>query len=408
MAERPPQLSEILTKAGIAAWSIVGMVALSWVVLEVLGRMEALLAPVTLAVALIYVLNPVVNRVSLRGRHRLVGSVIAFALLLGLVVLLGFLVSPAVRTQATGFTGDFPSIYEDAVVQVEDLAETIGFSVDLWSYEKIQGFVNDPDNRDQFIAAAWDRLGAVTTGLLEAILVFFVAPVVAFYTLIDLPRIRREAVELIPEMHRAEVVYVARELGVAVGGFLRGQLFVALIVGSLTSFGFWLIGLDFWLIIGMIAGLLNIIPFVGPWVGGTLGVMVGLVTGSATTALWALVVAAGVQQLDNHIISPTVMRATVRLHPAVVILVLILGGALGGLWGVLLAVPTAASVKIVLGHLWRTRVLGQSWDEAAQALVEVEALPSRLHTLRERRRPAAETDHDPVGAVAADPPPTEP
>ncbi len=76
-----------------------------------------------------------------------------------------------------------------------------------------------------------------------------------------------------------------------------------------------------------------------------------------------------VQQIDNNFVSPTVLRATVRLHPAVVILVLLLGGAVGGLWGVLLAVPVAASVKIVAGHLWRTRVLGQSWEEASDALI---------------------------------------
>ncbi len=140
-----------------------------------------------------------------------------------------------------------------------------------------------------------------------------------------------------------------------------------MIVGLLMSFGFWLIDLEFWLIIGMIAGFLNIIPFVGPWVGGVLGVSVGFVTGSVTTALWAGVVAVAVQQIDNNFVSPTVLRATVRLHPAVVILVLIFGGAVGGLWGVLLAVPAAAAVKIVAGHLWRTRVLGQSWAEATEA-----------------------------------------
>jgi hypothetical protein len=98
--------------------------------------------------------------------------------------------------------------------------------------------------------------------------------------------------------------------------------------------------------------------------------MVGLVTGSVTTALWAAVVALAVQQIDNNFVSPTVLRATVRLHPAVVILVLILGGAIGGLWGVLLAVPVTASIKIVAGHMWRTRVLGQSWEEASDALIE--------------------------------------
>ena len=137
-------------------------------------------------------------------------------------------------------------------------------------------------------------------------------------------RIRDESLELVPAQHRPEVVHVMRNLGHAVGGFLRGQVLVAIIVGVLTSVGFFIIDLPFWLLIGMIAGFLNIIPFVGPWVGGFLGVLVGFVTADVTTALWAGIVALIVQQLDNHLISPNVLRATVSLHPAVIILVLIL------------------------------------------------------------------------------------
>jgi hypothetical protein len=171
------------------------------------------------------------------------------------------------------------------------------------------------------------------------------------------------------------------------------------------SFGFWLIGLNFWLIIGMIAGFLNIIPFVGPWVGGAMGFTVGLVTGSLTTAIWAAVVALVVQQIDNNFVSPTVLRATVRLHPAVVILVLLLGGAIGGLWGVLLAVPAMAAIKIVGGHLWRTRVLGQSWEEATEALMVGPPTPVPLRTRRRRTEepapPGARGPTPPVGRDVA-------
>jgi predicted PurR-regulated permease PerM len=180
---------------------------------------------------------------------------------------------------------------------------------------------------------------------------------------------------------------------------------VALIVGVMMSFGFWVIDLDFWLIIGMIGGFLNIIPFVGPWVGGALGVAVGFVTASPTTAFWAGVVAVVVQQIDNNFVSPTVLRATVRLHPAVVILVLLLGGAIGGLWGVLLAVPAMAAIKIVGGHLWRTRVLGQSWEEATEALMVGPPTPVPLRTRRRRTEepapPGARGPTPPVGRDVA-------
>ncbi len=392
------RLGDIVTRIGIISWSMVGAMLVLWAALWLLGKSQALLAPVVFSVALIYILNPIVSRLAHHHVPRILGSLVAFLLLIGGVVLLGFLVAPSITEQATELTDNFPVIYEDSAMQIEDLIASAGLSANLWSYDELEEFVNDPDNQDQFFNLAFDRLGALTSGVLEAILVFFLAPVIAFYVLIDLPRVRREAIELIPASHQPEVIHVSRALGHAVGGFLRGQLLVAVIVGILTSIGFRIIGLDFWLIIGMIAGFLNIIPFIGPWVGGALGVMVGLVTGSVTTAMWAAVVALAVQQIDNNFVSPTVLRATVRLHPAVVILVLILGAAVGGLWGVLLAVPVAASVKIIAGHWWRTRALGQSWDEAREALTEQ---PSGVPVHHRFRRTAQSGDPEPVEEAAA-------
>ncbi len=385
-------LLSVVTKAGMGAWSIVGILALIWIGMWVLGRAEILLAPVVLSVALIYVLNPIVHRLEHIGVPRMLGGFIAFVILIGIIILIGFLVVPSVREQAASFSTDLPTLYNDTALQIEGLLDNIGFAdVEVPSYDEVQGFIDDPENQDRFISAITERLGAVTSGVIEAILVFFVAPVIAFYVLIDLPRIREETVELIPEENREEVIHVGRNLGHAVGGFLRGQVLVALIVGVLMSVGFAAIGLKFWLIIGMVAGFLNIIPFVGPWVGGILGVAVGLVGGDLSTAVWAGVIALGVQQIDNNFVSPTVLRATVRLHPAVVILVLLLGGAVGGLWGVLLAVPVTASVKIIAGHLWRTRVLGQSWEEASDALI---LEPDERTTLLKRMRRAADFEMD--------------
>jgi predicted PurR-regulated permease PerM len=212
--------------------------------------------------------------------------------------------------------------------------------------------------------------------------VFLVGPVLAFYLLIDLPNVQERLVGIFPERRRAEAAHVGRQLNTALGGFLRGQLLVALIVGVMLSFGYRIIGLEFWLLIGLIGGILNIVPFLGPWVGGALGVIIAIATADVQTALWAIVVAVVVQQIDNNFISPTVLRATVRLHPAATLLVLVLAGALAGVWGVVIAVPLAASVRIVLGHWWRTRVLDQTWEQASEGMFE-ERTPTRLRKTEE-------------------------
>jgi hypothetical protein len=86
-------------------------------------------------------------------------------------------------------------------------------------------------------------------------------------------------------------------------------------------------------------------------------------------ALWAALAMAIVQQIDNHFISPTVLRATVKLHPVAIILALLIGGSLAGFLGILIAVPITAIIKIVASHLWRTRALDQSWEEASEAII---------------------------------------
>jgi predicted PurR-regulated permease PerM len=186
---------------------------------------------------------------------------------------------------------------------------------------------------------------------------------------------------------------VGREVNTAVGGFLRGQLLVALIVGVLLSFGYWLIDLPFWLLIGMVGGFLNIVPLLGPWVGGILGVVVAIATTDLSTAIWAMVVAVAVQQVDNNFVSPTVLRATVRLHPAVTLLVLVLAGAVAGFWGIIIAVPLAATAKIIIGHWWRTRVLEESWEEASEALI-MEPTPATRPTNDQPHGGTASEDPD--------------
>jgi predicted PurR-regulated permease PerM len=171
---------------------------------------------------------------------------------------------------------------------------------------------------------------------------------------------------LIPGGARAEVLVLARRMNAAVGGFFRGQLVVAMIVGVMASAGLFVIGLPFWLLIGMVAGFFNMIPLIGPYIGGIPALVIALTTKEPITALWVIAVMVAVQQIDNHFISPLVMQRVVKLHPVLVMLALLLGGTLGGFFGLLVAVPTAAILKILFGHLWRVHVLGEPIERYAE------------------------------------------
>jgi predicted PurR-regulated permease PerM len=376
MIEQEQNLSSVVRRIGVFSWSMIGLALLVALFVYLLVQGRVILAPLLIAVVFIFVLNPLVGSLNRRGVPRVIGTAIGFVIILAGLVLLGFLVIPSIIDQAISFTETFPEIFDNTSDQVSDLAVFIGFDrVDFWTYDELVTYLNDPGNQETITGFLFGWLRGVTAGVFEFILVFLLGPVLAFYLLIDLPNVQRRLLALVPQGNRAETAYVGREVNTAVGGFLRGQLLVALIVGVLLSLGYWLIDLPFWLLIGMVGGFLNIVPFLGPWVGGILGVVVAIATTDLTTAIWATVVAVAVQQIDNNFVSPTVLRATVRLHPAVTLLVLVLAGAVAGFWGIVIAVPLAATVKIVVGHWWRTRVLGESWDEAREALL-VEPTPA--------------------------------
>jgi len=368
----------IVKRVGIFSWSMIGVLILViagfWVLIE--GRV--IFAPLFLASVVVVILNPTVSWFERRGIPRLLGTLAGFVVFVAAVALLAIVTLPSILDQAESLVDQFPDLYNNGASDIRSLLDSVGLdNVVVWNYDQIVDYLNDPGNRDAIFGIVFDRLGWVTAGIFEVILVFLVGPVVAFYFLIDLPNVKNRILGMVPERRRAEVAYLGRQLNAALGGFLRGQMLVALIVGVMLSLGYRIIGLQFWLIIGLIGGLLNIVPFIGPWVGGALGVIVALATADPKTALLAILVAFIVQQIDNNFVSPTVLRATVRLHPAVTLLVLILAGAVAGVWGVIIAVPLTAAIKIVVGHWWRTRVLEQTWEQATEAMFQ-EPEPSRL------------------------------
>ena len=384
-------------QVGIFSWSVIGVLLLVVAAFFVLVNGRIIFAPLLLAVLIVYILNPLVSWLNNRGMPRVIGALLGFLVFFSAIVLLAIVLLPDIVAQAQGFVEAFPALYDNSVNQVYDLAESLGFNnVTIWNYDQLVSYLNDPQNRSTLLDVSLNLLGSVTAGIFEFILVFLVGPVLAFYFLIDLPSVQQRLVEVFPVDRRAEASYVGRQVNTALGGFLRGQLVVALMVGIMLSVGYRIIGLEFWLLIGLVGGILNIVPFLGPWVGGALGVIVAISTGDVPTAIWAVVVAVIVQQVDNNFVSPTVLRATVRLHPTVTLLVLVLGGAFAGIWGVIIAVPLTATLKIVIGHWWRTRFLGQSWEEASDAMFE-EPEPSRLRRTGEipivrRKQPSTDDD----------------
>ncbi|MGI8774570.1 MAG: AI-2E family transporter [Actinomycetota bacterium] len=370
----PP--GERLRRVGMGAWSIIGIVIVLAMLVVLLEKIRVILPPLGLALVIIYLVNPLVTRLQRRGVPRVAGTLLSYVVVLGSITILLSALVPFVSDQVDDFSDQWPEFRTKTITFIDDTAESIedrfGFHLSTTQADCLLGADKDPEidgpSKERCDAVTntlrgrvIDRVGSFTEigrSVLEVLLIFILGPLLALYLLIDLPDLQRDMLRLVPQAHREEVSDLGNKIGRAVGGFFRGQLLIALLVGVLSAIGFRLIGLPFWLLIGAIAGFFNLIPLIGPFIGGALGFLVGTMTVGVELGIKAAIVELVVQQFDNHVLSPNIMKRTVQIHPATVMLALLAGGTIAGFWGVLLGVPAVAVLKLLVGHVWATRVLG--------------------------------------------------
>ncbi len=360
----------------MAAWALIGLLIVAVAAVWALFKVSIIFPPLVIALIIIYALNPSVSWLEKKGVRRGIGTVGSYIVIASFVTALGFALAPLAARQIETFGDDWPLFRDRLVTFVDDSVESVNerlgtdfsttqFDCLLGSEEIGEGGGPSLEQCDRatqrfrsLVESQTSRLTEIGFSVIEVLLWFVIGPLIGLYLLMDLPQLQRDMLNLVPAANKEEVADVGSKVGRAVGGFFRGQLMVATLVGLMSAIGFAIIGLPFWFVIGAIAGFFNLIPLVGPFIGGGIGFIIGTVYGGVGLGVQAAVVEIIVQQIDNHFLSPNVMKRTVRIHPVTVMLSLLAGGALAGFWGVLLAVPAVAVFKLVLGHLWATRVLG--------------------------------------------------
>jgi predicted PurR-regulated permease PerM len=357
-------MEERLARVGRTAWWLTGITLVVVLIGAIAWYFRVIFPPLILGGALVFLLNPIVNRFERRGWPRLVGTIAAFGVVALLFAGLGAILYPLIASQADEVSDEWPELRKDAEDWLNDMSKRS--EDDDWPFHvpSVKELEDEAAaSEDQDVGEQFDTLREYALRVFHVGIIFVIGPFLAFYLLVDLPHVRQRIEELIPDRSRGEVLFIAHRLRMAIGGFFKGQLAVAFIVGVMASVGLWIVGIPLWLVVGMIAGLFNMIPLIGPWVGAVPGIFVALATqgddGLQKALLVALVMVV-VQQIDNHFITPQVMRRAVQLHPAAVVLALLAWGTIGGFAGLLVAVPLTATLKIVGGHLWRKWVMGVS------------------------------------------------
>lgn len=331
------------------------------------------LTPFAVAALFAYLWDPVVDRLERIGLSRNAAVSLVF-LLIGLaVVALILLVIPFTERQIAKFLDQLPRWL--AWIQAEAqprLEQRFGVTLDF----------ADPNKLIEVVKNHWREAGGIATRILGKVsqsgltvlgwaAQLVLIPVVTFYLLRDWDTLVSRVNELLPRTVEPTISRLARESDEVLGAFLRGQLSVMVSLGTLYAVGLWAVGIDVGPLIGMIAGLISFVPYLGAIVGVGMALIAALVQYQDWAHVFMVLGVFGVGQLiEGYVLVPKLVGDKIGLHPVAVIFAILAGGELFGFLGVLLALPAAAIVMVVLRYLHEKYTASRLY-QPAEAVPEV-------------------------------------
>lgn len=356
---------------------LVAMAAVVTVTLVVLYLLGTVLLTLGLSVVAAYVLLPVARLLergmpwmgSRPGLSRGIAVCGIFIVVIGIFAGLLALVIPPTVEQGQRFADEFPEFFSSARITMEGWVAQYTEHIPADIRSKIEETAAGGTITD----AAWNVVTQtlrVVSGSFAFILGLATAPVLIFYLMKDSTTIRASLSAPFPQGLRP---YLQDALDIAdrtIGAYIRGQLTLGIIVGTAITVGLLLLGVPFAFVLGIVAGLTELMPIIGPWIGGAAGVLVTLAT-EPDKIPWVILLYVGVQLVQNMFLVPRVQGDSLRLHPVAVIMVIVIASNYFGLWGVILGPPLVALIKDLYVYV------RQEWNTppVASPLVDAEETP---------------------------------
>lgn len=347
------------------------------VVAGLLYLLAPILLPFVAGALLAYLGDPVVDRLeSWKISRTLSVLVVFFVILLILLPILLYLI-PLLESQIKLLITKTPGYIDWLMVNLEPtMQETFGINIPSLGIEHLESTF-----KDQFSNAGGvfkSLLGTVTHSgfvLIAWAANLFLIPVITFYLLRDWDRLIAYLHDLLPRDVEPTISLLAKESDEVLGAFLRGQMLVMLSLGTIYAFGLKLVGLELSLLIGMLAGLLSFIPYMGLIVGIIVAsIAVLLQTQDPTNLLWVGVVFIVAQVIEGTVLTPLLVGDRIGLHPVAVIFSVLAGGQLFGFFGILLALPVSAIIAVVMRHLHKRYKDSDLYGSPLEALSDLDGL----------------------------------
>lgn len=342
-------------------------------ILWLLSQAGGGLTPFIFALVLAYLLTPLVDRLA-RMMPRAVAILLVYLVVIGILVGSGFLIIPGVVGQVRDFATNSPRYLDQAQAAFNDLQQ---------QYAHLN---LPPEVQTTLENTIRNALGNVGTAIQTAVIStlstvrqlfaflagFIVIPFFLFYVLKDKDRGVNWLNGIIPRNWQPDVWRMGRIANDILNDYIRGQLILGVVVGIATGAGLFFVGSPYWLVLGIIAGFTELIPVLGPIIGSVPGLIVAAFQPEGLTlVLKVLLVYIIVQQLENNLLVPKIQGDSVKLHPAIILLVLVVGGQVAGLIGLIAAVPIAAIIRDLYIYLYERGV-----REVSPAVAE-DRVPSR-------------------------------
>jgi predicted PurR-regulated permease PerM len=360
--ESAPRAEEFRFAWHLGFWALI----LAFVILCI-WLLSGILLPFAAGIALGYLLDPVADRLERVGLSRLGAALLMLVVFAVIFALVLFLLVPVLTHQLTALIGALPGYVAKLPQFASELSSraTEGYGAQVLDWLGLSGGFSPADVQKtvgdlvgqglQWIGAFARSLLSGGTALLGILSLLVVMPVVAFYMLLDWDKMVATLDTLIPPRNRADVHAIAHDIDRALAGFVRGQSLVCLFLGLWYGIGLSLIHLNFGLLIGLSAGLLSFIPYVGSLTALILSAIVAIVQGWPQWKLLLLTLAIVLtgQFLEGNILSPKLVGSSVGLHPVWVMFALLAFGSLFGFTGLIMAVPVAAAAGVILRYLVR-------------------------------------------------------
>ena len=303
------------------------------------------LLPFVAGMAIAYFLDPMVDRCERAGIGRTTGTVVVLVVFTVLVFGFVLLLVPVIKVQADRLVVAAPAVLAMVESHLEALVILLGGSPEDSVLDRFPDLTR---NVAKWLGGVLGGLISSGIALLNLLSLIFITPIVAFYLLRDWDRLVAAIDDLLPRAQANTIRDQMRQIDRTLASFLRGQAIVCVILGTFYAAGLSLVGLEFGLVIGLFAGLISFVPFVGAVTGGVMSIGFALI--QFAEPQWVLAVAAifvAGQALEGNVLTPKLVGDAVGLHPVWVIFALLAGGALFGFVGVLLSVPAAAVIGVL-------------------------------------------------------------